>query len=185
MNANPEMLDFVKAMSDPNRLRIIGLLSQGSATRAEIAAHLNLSAKDSLNHLAFLEHVGAVAQTDGIFTLNDDKLAVLAREKLSSEHSSFIPPDDLDAKSKKVLKAYLNSDGSIRQIPASPKLQVILNYLIRFFEFNTNYTEKEVNTILRRFNEDTAGLRRDLVDANMLARISDGSRYWRVNEGVK
>jgi hypothetical protein len=43
-----------------------------------------------------------------------------------------------------------------------------------------NYTEKEVNTILRRFHLDTAGLRRDLVDANMLARESDGSRYWRV-----
>jgi hypothetical protein len=185
MNTNPEMLDFVKAMSNPDRLRIIGLLSQESATRAEIAARLNLSAKDSLNHLSFLEFVGAVAQTDGVFTLNNDKLAVLAREKLADAHPAFIPSDSLDERSKKVLKAYLNSDGSIRQIPATPKLQAILNYLIQFFEFGANYTEKEVNTILRRFNEDTAGLRRDLVDANMLARISDGSRYWRVEEGAK
>ena len=36
-----EMLDFVKAMSDPVRLQIVGLLSQGSATREEIAARLN------------------------------------------------------------------------------------------------------------------------------------------------
>ena len=185
MNTNPEMLDFVKAMSNPDRLRIIGLLSQESATRAEIAARLNLSVKDSLTHLGFLEFVGAVTQTDGVFTLNDDKLAVLAREKLADAHQSFTPPNDLDEKSRKVLKAYLNSDGSIRQIPAPPKLQVILNYLIQFFEFGANYTEKEVNTILRRFNEDTAGLRRDLVDANMLARISDGSRYWRMDEGAK
>ncbi|MBI5943768.1 MAG: DUF2087 domain-containing protein [Chloroflexi bacterium] len=180
MNTNPEMLDFVKAMSNPDRLRIIGLLSQESATRTEIAARLNLSAKDSLTHLGFLEYVGAVTQTDGVFTLNNDKLAVLAREKLTEERPSFIPPDGLDDKSKKVLKAHLKSDGSIRQIPAPPKLQIILNYLIQFFEFNTNYTEKEVNAILRRFNEDTAGLRRDLVEAGLLARISDGSRYWRV-----
>ena len=64
---------------------------------------------------------------------------------------------------------------------APTKLQVILNYLVKFFEFNKNYTEKEVNTIIKRFNEDTAGLRRDLVDAKMLARESDGSRYWRIN----
>ena len=32
-----EMLDYVKALSDPDRLRIIGLLSQGNATRKEIA----------------------------------------------------------------------------------------------------------------------------------------------------
>jgi hypothetical protein len=44
--------------------------------------------------------------------------------------------------------------------------------------------EKEINTILRRFNEDTAGLRRDLVDAKMLGRESDGSRDWRVHEGA-
>ena len=28
MNTNPEMLDFLKAMSDADRLRIIGLLTQ-------------------------------------------------------------------------------------------------------------------------------------------------------------
>jgi len=179
-----EMLDFVKAMSNPDRLRIIGLLSQEHVTRAKITERLKLSTKEAMDHLAYLEHVGAVAQSNGIYTLNNDKLATLARDKLAEERQSFIPAEDLDEKSKKVLKAYLNPDGSIKQIPAPPKLQVILNYLVQFFEFNTNYTEKEVNTILRRFNEDTAGLRRDLVDAKMLDRESDGSRYWRVNEGA-
>jgi len=175
-----EMLDFVKAMSNPDRLRIIGLLSQESATRAEIAERLKLSTKEALNHLAYLEHVGAVTQSDGIYTLNNDKLATLARDKLAEARPSYIPADDLDEKSKKVLKAYLNADGSIKQIPAPSKLQVILNYLVQFFEFDKDYTEKEVNTILRRFNEDTAGLRRDLVDAKMLDRESNGSRYWRI-----
>ena len=177
-----EMLDFVKAMSDPERLRIIGLLSQKPATRAEIAEQMNLSPKDSLTHLGFLEFVGAITQTDGVFTLNNDKLATLAKEKLAEERPSYTPSDHLDEKSKKVLKSFLNPDGSIRQIPAPPKLRVILNYLTGFFELDMNYTEKEVNTILRRFNEDTAGLRRDLVDANLLARESDGSRYWRVKQ---
>jgi hypothetical protein len=178
-----EMLDYVKAMSDPNRLRIIGLLSQKSATRAEVAEKLKLSPKDSLTHLGFLEFIGVVTQTDGVFTLNNDKLAVLAKEKLAEARPSFVPAEWLDEKSKKILKAHLNADGSIKQIPASPKLQVILNYLVEFFEYDKNYTEKEVNTILRKYNEDTAGLRRDLVDAGMLARESDGSRYWRVKTG--
>ncbi|MBI3162182.1 MAG: DUF2087 domain-containing protein [Chloroflexi bacterium] len=174
-----EMLDFVKAMSDPTRLRIIGLLSQKPASRTEIAEQMNLSPKDSLTHLGFLEFVGAITLTDGVFTLNNDKLATLARDKLAEERPSFTPADDLDENSKKILKTFLNPDGSIRQIPAPPKLGVLLNYLAQFFEINTNYTEKEVNAILRRFNEDTAGLRRDLVDAGLLARESDGSRYWK------
>ena len=177
------MLDYVKAMSDPNRLRIIGLLSQKSATRAEVAEKLKLSPKDSLTHLGFLEFIGVITQTDGVFTLNNDKLAVLAKEKLAEARPSFVPTEWLDERSKKILKAHLNADGSIKQIPASPKLQVILNYLVEFFEYDKNYTEKEVNAILRKYNEDTAGLRRDLVDAGMLARESDGSRYWRVKKG--
>jgi hypothetical protein len=175
-----EMLDFVKALSDPERLRIIGLLSQGGATREEVAARLNLSPKDSLTHLGMLEFVGAISRKDGVYSLNDDRLAVMAKEKLSEQRQAYVPDEALDEKSKKVLKAHLNPDGSIKQIPAPPKLQVILDYLIRFFEFDKNYTEKEINTIIRRFNEDTAGLRRDLIEAKMLARESDGSRYWRV-----
>lgn len=174
------MLDYVKVMSDPNRLRIIGLLSQKPATRVEIAERLKLSPKDSLTHLGFLEFMGVITQVDGVFSLNDENIAALAREKLAETRRSYVPDDHWDEKSKKVLKAHLDADGSIKQIPAQPKLQVILNYLVEFFEFDKNYTEKDVNTILRKYNEDTAGLRRDLVDAGMLNRESDGSRYWRV-----
>lgn len=175
-----EMLDFVKAMSHPDRLRIIGLLTQKPATRKEIAEQLNLSAKDSLTHLGFLEFVGAVTQTDGVFTLNQDKLATLGKDTLIGANDVFIPDEHLDEASKKILKDYLNADGTIRQIPEQKKIQPILNYLIENFEFDRNYTEREVNVIIKRFNIDTAGLRRDLVDAGMLARESDGSRYWRV-----
>jgi ArsR family transcriptional regulator, arsenate/arsenite/antimonite-responsive transcriptional repressor len=179
-----EMLDYVKAMSDPIRLRIIGLLTQESATRKEIAERLNLSPKDSLTHLGFLEFVGAVMQTDGVYTLNKDKLAVLGKEKLADLHPSYTPPETLDEKSRKVLKSVLDAQGHIKQIPLLPaKLRPLLEYLIPNFEFDRDYTEREVNEVLRRFNEDTASLRRHLVDAGLLAREDNGSRYWRVKEG--
>jgi hypothetical protein len=178
-----EMLDYVKALSDPERLRIIGLLSQGNATREEIAARLNLSPKDSLTHLGFLEFVGVVTQTEGVFALNNDKLATLGKEKLVSGGNKFNPPEDLDEFSKKILRDYLNPDGTIRQVPDQKKIGPVLEYLIQNFEFDRTYTEREVNTIIKRFNEDTAGLRRDLVDAGMLAREEDGSKYWRVRNG--
>jgi hypothetical protein len=186
MNTNPEVLDFLKAMSDADRLRIIGLLTQRRASRADIVIKLNLPLREVVNHLAFLEFVGVLSQKEGVYELNENRLSTLARDNFAKEHPAYVPAPELDDKSKKVLKAYLNADGSIRQIPNQPaKLQVILNYLIQAFAPDTNYTEKEVNQILRRFHEDTAGLRRDLVDANMLDRISDGSRYWRVDEGAK
>jgi ArsR family transcriptional regulator, arsenate/arsenite/antimonite-responsive transcriptional repressor len=175
-----EILEFTKALSDPNRLRMIGLLSQNQATPSEIAAQLDIPAKETLRHLTYLQQVGVVTQIQNKYSLNNNKLATIAKDKLSELRPTYIPDENLDEKAKKVLKAHLYPDGSIREIPAPPKLQIILNYLINFFEFDKNYTEKEINTLIKRFNIDTAGLRRDLVDTQMLARESDGSRYWRV-----
>ena len=80
-----------------------------------------------------------------------------------------------------MLKNYLNADGTLKQIPPmGNKLLIVLSFIVDAFSFDTNYTEKEVNTILRRFHLDTAALRRYLVDNGLMARESDGTRYWRV-----
>ena len=180
-----EMLDFLKALSSADRLRIIGLLVQRHASRAEISTRLNLQMREVFDHLEFLEQVGVISQKDDLYELDSDKLSTLARDQLAQERQAYVPTPELDDKSKKVLKAYLNPDGSLKQIPNQPaKLQVILNYLVQAFAPQTDYTEKEVNNILRRFNEDTAGLRRALVDFGLLAREGDGSRYWRVEESA-
>src|SRR5689334_1224286 len=138
-----EILDFVKAMSNPNRLRIIGILSQKSLTRAELAARLELPLKEIVDHLADLEQVGAISQHGEAYAINDEGLGALAREKLAQDRPTYIPSDVWDEKSKKVLKTHLYADGSIKQIPSQPgKLKVILNYLIDNFQANTDYTEK-------------------------------------------
>ena len=138
--------------------------------------------RDAFNHLEYLAVVGAVRKNEESYELNDRGLEALSREQFAARpRESYVPAPGLDQKSRKVLANYLNADGSIKQIPSQgPKLRVILEYLATAIIPGLNYTEKEVNTILRHFHLDTAGLRRDLVDAGLLARESDGSRYWRV-----
>ena len=57
---------------------------------------------------------------------------------------------------------------------------VLLKYLTRAFEPGQRYTEKQVNEILLRYNEDTALLRRDLVDYKFMEREGGGKSYWLV-----
>lgn len=181
---DPQMLDLLKALTDADRLRIVGVLTRSRANAQEIAGRLNLPFRDVYNHLAFLEYVGVVKLNDNLYELQTDKLEGLARQKFGPEQSEYVPAPELDEASRKVLTAYLNPDGSIRQIPVQKpaRLKVILDYLIQAFTPGVDYTEREVNQIIARFHADTAGLRRDLVEAGLLARISDGSRYWRVTE---
>lgn len=181
MKDSHQLIDFVKAMADVDRLRIIGILAMQPASHSEIAARLNMPVRDVFTHLAFLEHVGVIHRQEDTFELNTTGLENLAREQLREEKPEYIPAPGLDEKSRKVLASCLNPDGTIKQLPPQPrKLKVILEYLIQAFTPGLDYTEKEVNTIIRRFHVDVSGLRRDLVDAGMLARERDGSRYWRV-----
>ena len=186
METKPEMLDFVKAMSNVDRLRIIGLLAQKAASIKQVADELHMPFRDAFQHLSFLAYVGAVRESDGQYALAEDGVEALAKNQFASqrEREAYVPAPHLDAKARKILVTFLNPDGSIRQIPTHPeKLKAILDYLVAAFTPGVDYTEKEVNTIIRRFNVDTAGLRRDLIDSGLLARESDGSRYWRVEHG--
>jgi len=181
MNDSHEFLDFVKAMADADRLRIIGVLARRPATNSEIADHLNMPLRDMVDHLAFLEGVGVISLKDELYELNAGKVETLAREQLRAKKPEYTPAPDLDEKSRKVLISCLEPDGTIKRLPSQPaQLKVILNYLVQTFKPGVDYTEKEVNTIIRRFHVDVSGLRRDLVDAGLLDRERDGSRYWRV-----
>jgi len=180
MDTNPEMLDFVKAMSSAERLRVIGVLARGRATQSQIAEQLHLTVRDVYNHLAFLTHVSVVTETDGVYDLNEKAIEALARGQLESKRPQY---EDKPQDVRKVLKAYLNTDGTLKQIPMdTKKLLVILNFVVDVFSFDATYTEKEVNTILRRFHVDTAALRRYLVDHGLMNRESDGTKYWRVKK---
>jgi len=182
-DSHDELLDFVKAMADVDRLKIIGILAMEHANQSEIAGRLNMPLRDVVDHLAYLEHVGVITPKDNLYELNADKLETLARTQLRQEKQAYIPALDLDEKSRKVLASSLNLDGTIKQLPQQPaKLKIILDYLIQAFTPGLVYTEKEVNTIIRRFHVDVSGLRRDLVDAGLLDRERDGSRYWRTND---
>ena len=186
MDEQSEILPFVKAMASADRLRIIGVLVRGHATPSEIAEQLGMPVRDVFNHLAFLVKVGVVSETDGIYDLNEKTIESLARGQFEGKRLSYVPAADQQEDTRRVLKNFLNTDGTLKQIPPQGnKLLIILNFIVDAFAFDTNYTEKEVNTILRRFHVDTAALRRYLVDNGLMARESNGTRYWRVKKEVQ
>ena len=180
MELNPEMLDFVKAMMSADRLRVIGVLARGRATQAQIAKQLHLPVKDVFNLISFLVHANVITETDGVYDLNEKAIERLARKEFEGKRPAFETKEEEQEDVRKVLKSFLNADGTLKQIPPmGNKLLVILNFIVDAFAYDTNYTEKEVNTILRRFHVDTAALRRYLIDYKFMEREGDGSRYWR------
>jgi len=185
MEPQPEVLSFVKAMASAERLRIVGLLSQGPKRAVEIADALGVHPSDITRHLEQLTASSIVHEADGLYVLDEQAIESLARGQFEGKRPIYESEDE-DDDVRKVLKNYLKADGTLKQIPPmGNKLLVILNFIVDVFDFDTNYTEKEVNTILRRFHLDTAALRRYLVDHGLMARDSYGTKYWRVKDVEK
>lgn len=176
-----DMLDFIKALSHTDRLRIVGLLTKQPQSAAAIAEAANLSLQETIKHLFHLEQGGIVLRTvDGLYSLDSDGLEKLARQQFEGSRPAYIPDSMMKQDARKVLAAHLNADGSIKQIPVQAgERKVILDYVLNAFEPGKIYKEREVNLLLARFHKDTASLRRYLIDADMLLRERDGSKYWR------
>jgi len=186
MEDNQEIMNFVKAMVSAERLRIIGLLSRGSMSAKQIAEAFGVHPSDVMRHLEQLTTSGVVSEANGIYELDEKAIESLARGQLKDKRPIYEAKDGEQADVRKVLKNHLNTDGTLKQIPPmGNKLLIILNFIVDAFDFDASYTEKEVNTILRRFHTDTAALRRYLVDHGLMARDSYGTKYWRVKEGEK
>lgn len=74
-------------------------------------------------------------------------------------------------------------DGKLITIPRKQKAkEALFDALINKFEFDHDYSEKEVNAILAEVYDDYAILRRYLVDTGRLARDDYGHHYRRIKK---
>ena len=79
------------------------------------------------------------------------------------------------------LTGYFISDIPLRlrQFPSKQKRKyLVLLYILRLFDDESEYTESEVNDILEPVYADFVTLRRALVDYKLLSRTKNGSKYW-------
>jgi hypothetical protein len=87
------------------------------------------------------------------------------------------PTGDAPEDAARVLRSFLRG-GKLVSIPTNhAKKRIVLDRLAQEFEIGVRYTERQVNALLRRFHDDTAALRRYLVDEGFLDR--DKGEYWR------
>jgi hypothetical protein len=97
------------------------------------------------------------------------------------ELSTVVSEVDADAYDKKVIKDYARRDGSLKTLPSQQKkLEAILRYVVKAFDLDKRYSEKQVNEILSHYHADTATLRRELVGFGLMQREGGGGEYWRV-----
>ena len=179
-----ELLEFFKSLADANRLKIIGLLAQGEYTVEQLAEILGLRPSTVSHHLTKLSKSGLVSARSesyyNIYRLETSMLESMSQRLLARETMPAVTADvDMDAYDRKVINTFCDEQGRIKQFPAQQKkFEAILRYVVQDFQPGTRYAEKLVNEILSRFSDDTASLRRGLIEYKIMAREGGGGEYW-------
>lgn len=84
---------------------------------------------------------------------------------------------------QKKLAYYFDSQGCLTQLPTKQHIRVLaLQRIADCFETGRNYTEKEVNAIIRQniSFSDVELVRREMFQLQLIGRLRDGSAYWRM-----
>jgi hypothetical protein len=173
----------LRALVDPGRLRLVGLLASRPMTRAALGEAVQQPPTTLIKPLEQLIGAELVearpAKGGALFVLRGDRVGRLARLLATLDHGEDDAAAELAALSgvstddANVLRHYLE-DGRLTTIPAqASKRLVVLRWLRdQVFTEDREYPEKEVNQRTALIHPDPAPLRRYLVDERLVTRES-------------
>lgn len=165
-----EKLKLLKLLADETRLRILNILVKEDSYVEKIACELSLTPATICYHLKKMESAGVVncsrSQFYMIYSLN--------REIFDKPLFELIKDEEIVNTEEKYKKAVLSNFfkyGRLTQIPTQrKKREIVLAEILRQFELDREYTEKEVNEIILRYHDDYCTIRREMIAFGMVTR---------------
>gem|GEM_PF-1096871 len=174
-NGIEPLISLANALFDIDRLRIAAALIDKPASRMELAQITGLSHRELLRQLGLLQYFGLVRVEEPAprhpdpytrFELNEEAFRS-ARQAMSKYRGRKPRPTD---KRELTLETFMPG-GKLNAFPHKhDQIVVILDEVVKKFDIEKQYTEKQVNVILEDVNEDYCTLRRMLVDYRYLSR---------------
>jgi biotin operon repressor len=191
---NIDLLRFFKALADETRLKMAALLTSKPRSGEQLAELLSIKPATVSHHLSKLADAGLVISiSEGhkkFYRLCLEAVRATAQQLQSSDPGLHVSEDadttkfypnrvPFDEYDRRVFKDFFNSDGSLRQLPMQrKKFLAVLKHILRDIEPGREYTEKQINLLLKRRHPDTASLRRGMIDFRLMDRKS--GMYWRL-----
>ena len=174
-----EKLELLKLLADETRLEILNILLKEDSYVERIAYELSLTPATICYHLKKMESAGIVNCSRSQFYI----IYSLNREIFDKPLYELIKKDDVivdkEEKYKKEVISHFFKYGRLTQIPTQrKKREIVLAEILKQFDFDREYDEKEVNEIILRYHEDFCTIRREIIAFGMMTR--DHEIYKRV-----
>lgn len=173
-----EKLELLKLLADETRLEILNILLREDSYVEKIACELSLTPATICYHLKKMESAGVVNCSRSQFYI----IYSLNREIFDKPLFELIKDDKIVNTEEKYKKSVISNFfryGKLTQLPTQrKKREIVLSEILKLFEPDREYTEKEVNEIILRYHEDYCTIRREMISFGMMTR--DHETYRRV-----
>jgi DNA-binding transcriptional ArsR family regulator len=176
------MVRIFKALADPARLRIAGLLAEESRCGQELAQATGLSPATVTHHLGVLRRAGLLREERRppytYLHLDFGELRRGLREMLGREKvRRFAAGPDMTRERSRVLNAFF--DGPVlKAIPAQRrKKEIVFEEILRRLPRRTRYTERELSRMIGEIHPDFCTIRREFIMGGYMDR-KDGIYRW-------
>ncbi|HTW98441.1 MAG TPA: DUF2087 domain-containing protein [Acidimicrobiales bacterium] len=176
---DPDPVSIVGILADEDRLRAFAAIALEARSEADIAERAGLSSEELRRALGRLVAAGLVETTATGLRARTEVFGAAARAASMARRSAEPSAEELGATPEQArrIQRFLRA-GRLVEIPTGAAARrAVLDFLAGKFEPGRRYAEAEVNAVIARFHDDTAALRRFLVDEDFLTR--ERGEYWR------
>jgi hypothetical protein len=158
------VVDLFKALADPARLRIMGLLVEEERCGQELAEALHLAPGTVTHHLQTLRGLGL---------LTEALVPFLKKERVQQ----FAAGPDVGRERRKVLDAFFDGP-TLKAIPAQRrKKEIVFEEILRRLPARSSFREAALNELIGKIHPDFCTIRREFIMGRYMER-EDGVYRW-------
>ena len=181
-----ELVGVLKAVADPTRLRILGLVVDRGRCGQDLASRLGVSAPTVSHHLQVLRDAGLVKETrEGPYRFYNLDLAALrgAAKSLSSKKSvqSFADASGVPESERKVLRTFFDGPRLVAFPARRKKRLIVFEEVLRRLPRRKAYSERALSRFIEAINPDYCTIRREFVMNGYMSR--ERGRYTLTDKG--
>ena len=170
-------IEIMKALADTSRLMILNSLFEKAQYAEELSERIGLAASTISFHLKKMEEAGLVKKSKlqyyHIYKINDAVFGKTLEQFIKFDNiEKYAQEKRIEDYKQKVIKSFFKGKKLVRLPSQNMKKWIILEVILQKFSSSIEYTEQEVNDIIKPIYDDYCTIRRALVDENLIIRKS-------------
>ncbi len=168
-------LKLFKCLGDKSRLQILKSLAKEDMYVELLAERIGLTPATVSFHLKKLEDSGAVSsRKEQYYTVYSINRGIFMTNIIDIINETSSEEDEQkkreEAYRKKVIESFFEY-GKLKAIPAQRKKErIVLEEIAKDFKQGITYSEKEINDIIMKYNDDYCTIRRDMISEGIMTR---------------